>query len=131
MLRAIVLVGAGLVLASAGGAYALASQDDASQAEVLSPECSIVFADGNPYWGEFSQVQLVEADKQVRRLPGDKGWLIVLDVDSQRDRLVGDDYNSTERKARRANQVAYYESLDLVTDTRQAVDDCIVNLGEP
>ena len=90
-----------------------------------------MFADGNPYWDEFSKVQLVEADKQVRRLPGDKGWLIVLDVESERERLVSDDYNSSERRARRAGHVAYYRGLDLVTDTRQAVDDCIVNVGEP
>lgn len=90
-----------------------------------------MFADGNPYWDEFSKTQLVEADKQVRRLPGDRGWLIVLNVDSQRDRLVGDDYDSPERKERRATRVAYYRDLDLVADTRQAVDDCIVNLGEP
>ncbi|MGB7981616.1 MAG: hypothetical protein WCF36_12580 [Candidatus Nanopelagicales bacterium] len=131
VLRAIVLVGAGLVVASATGAYALGARDDTTQTEVFSSECSIMFADGNPYWDEFSKTQLVEADKQVRRLPGEDGWLIILDVDSQRDRLVGDEYDSAERKARRAEHVAYYRSLDLVTDARQAIDDCIVNLGEP
>ena len=131
MLRAIVLAGAGLVAAAATAAYALGASDDTARTEVLSPDCSIMFADGNPYWDEFSKTQLVEADKQVRRLPSGRGWLIVLNVDSQRDRLVGRDYDSAERKARRAKHVAYYERLEVVADTRQAVDDCIVNLGEP
>lgn len=67
----------------------------------------------------------------MRRLPSGRGWLIVLNVDSERDRLVGRDYDSAERKARRAKHVAYYERLEVVADTRQAIDDCIVNLGEP
>ena len=46
---------------------------------------------------------------------------MVLDVDSQRDGLVGGDYNSADRKARRVNHIAYYEGLDTVTDTRQAI----------
>ena len=81
--------------AAATGAYALGASDDTARTEVLSPDCSIMFADGNPYWDEFSKTQLVEADKQVRRLPSGRGWLIVLNVDSQRDRLVGRDYDLT------------------------------------
>ncbi len=130
MLRWIAPVGAGLILVAGTGAYAL-SADQPTPASAGTAGCAIMFADGNPYWSEFSKTQLVEADKEVRRLPGfESGWLIVLHVDSQRDRLLAD-YDSTERKARRAKNQSYYQSLPTVPDTRQAVEDCVINIGEP
>lgn len=128
-MRGIISVGAGIVIAAAGGAYAVtANGSDVSALTDIG--CSIMFADGNPYWEDLSKTQLVEADKEVRQLPGQRGWLIVLHVDSQRDRLLAD-YQSAERKAKRAKNRTYYENLDPVTDVTQAVNDCIINLGEP
>lgn len=129
MLRWIIPLGTGLVIAAGSGAYAVMGQN-ADQGFATDIGCSIMFADGNPYWDEFSKTQLVEANKEVRKLRGQGGWLIVLRVDSERERLIAD-YDSAERKARREKAKAYYRNLVPVSDPTQAVTDCILNVGEP
>lgn len=82
------------------------------------PGCGIVYSDGTQYWGEFSKVQLVEAPKEVRRLRGAGGWLIVLRLSPS---------HSSEARTR-------YGMLARVTDTQQierAVHDCIIDSGDP
>ena len=81
----VLVVGVGVLAVGVAGIGAINAATTTGLAFSDPPGCLIVYDDGTAYVGGLTKAELLEADKEVRRLRAPGGWLISLQLPAPPD----------------------------------------------